>query len=108
MTSLQVLAVSSIISSSVCVNKLSAAAAVDQPRLALIGVAYVLKEVNSQAISNTRAAAGWILFLSLIACMYQIFTIFQLFFYLKLLYMKIPIGKSLWYLFPLIVSRVAS
>ena len=89
MTSLQLLAVSSIISSSVCLDKLSA-----------VG--------NSKLVSNTRAAAGWILFLSLVACMYQVFTIFQMFSYVKLLYMKIPIGKSLWYLFPLMVSGVAN
>lgn len=59
---------------------------------------------DSSAVSKTRAAAGWILFLSLVVFMYQIFTIFRLFMYLKLLYIKIPVGKFLWYLFPLIVS----
>ena len=66
----------------------------------------LFKDLNSQVFPNTRAAAGWILFLSLVVFMYQFFTIFQLFVYLKLLYIKIPVGKSLWYLFPLIVSGV--
>ena len=57
-------------------------------------------------LSDTRQAAGWILFLSLVVFIHQIFAIFQLFFYLKLLYIKIPVGKSLWYLFPLIVSAI--
>ena len=79
-----------IISSSVCLDELR-----------------FTKQTDSQIVTNTQAAAGWILFLSLIVCMYQIFAIFQLFFYLKLLYMKIPVGKSLWYLFPLMVSEAA-
>ena len=62
--------------------------------------------VDSSAVENTRQAAGWILFLSLVVFMYHIFATFQLFYYLKLLYVKVTVGKSLWYLFPLIVSAV--
>ena len=111
-SAVQVLALSSIISSSVCLNKLLLDTSViiipGQPHRPVY--IYVLLEkllgMNSQVFSDTRAAAGWILFLSLVVFMYQFFAIFQLFVYLKLLYIKIPVGKSLWYLFPLIVSGV--
>ena len=59
-------------------------------------------------LMNTRAAAGWIIFLSLIALLYQIFAVVQLFLYIPVLYMKIPIRKSFWYLFPLIVSFLSN
>lgn len=59
-------------------------------------------------LERTRLAVGWVLFLSLVAFMHQIFATFQLFYYLKLLYVKVPIGKYLWYLFPLIVSAAES
>ena len=64
-----------------------------------------LSSLSAQLASNTQAAAGWALFLSLVFLLYQIFAISQLFFYVKLLYMKIPVGKTLWYLFPLIVRQ---
>lgn len=54
--------------------------------------------------SSTHAAASWTLFFSLVVFLYQIFALLQIFIYLKALYMKIRLGKSLWYLFPLIVS----
>jgi hypothetical protein len=94
---LQVFAVISIITSSVCLNKLPVTVVEEDSN-------DYLRKVDSHTISNTRAAAGWILFLSLVAYMYQSFAFFQLFFYLKLLYIKIPVGKSLWYLFPLMVN----
>ena len=84
---MQILALSCIISASATLNKFEK---LDSPQLVL----------------NTKAAAGWALFLSLAVLLYQIFAVLQLFLYLKFLYMKIPVGKSLWYLFPLIVRLV--
>ena len=92
-------------SSSVCLFMLS------PPSTGIIEIIHEFLRDNRQnlpvrVIPNTRAAAGWILFLSLVVFMYQIFAIYQLFVYTKLLYIKIPVGKSLWYLFPLIVSAI--
>ena len=55
-------------------------------------------------VSSTNGAAGWTLFFSLVVLLYHIFALLQMFFYLEVLYMKIRLGKSLWYLFSLIVS----
>ena len=57
-----------------------------------------------QGFAGTHAVAGWTLFFSLVVFLYQIFALLQIFIYLKVLYMKIRLGKYLWYLFPLIVS----
>ena len=56
---------------------------------------------------RTQAAAGWIIFLSIVVLFYQTFAVVQMFLYIPLLYMKIPIRKTFWYLFPLIVSFIA-
>ena len=54
--------------------------------------------------SSVNGAAGWTLFFSLVVLLYQVFSLLQMFFYLRALYMKIQLGKYQWYLFPLIVS----
>ena len=54
--------------------------------------------------TRTHGAAGWTLFFSLVVLLYQIFALLQMFFYVKVLYTKIQLGKYQWYLFPLIVS----
>lgn len=55
---------------------------------------------------RTQSAAGWIIFLLIVVLLYQTFAVVQLFLYIPPLYMKIPIRKTFWYLFPLIVCLV--
>ena len=102
------LALFCIVSSSACIFMLN-----PPPPYINIIIIQFLKNLqglsnDSNVLKNTRLAAGWVLFLSLVAFMHQIFATFQLFYYLKLLYVKVPIGKYLWYLFPLIVSAAES
>lgn len=99
------LALSCFISAAVCVNKITP-----------VNLGSILRQKSSilnfpipdplqpDLITRTQAAAGWIIFLSLVVLLYQIFAVVQLFLYIPPLYMKIPIRKMFWYLFPLIVS----
>lgn len=57
--------------------------------------------------TRTLAAAGWIIFLSIVVLFYQAFAVAQMFLYIPLLYKKIPIHTTSWYLFSLIVSYEA-
>lgn len=102
---LQVLALISIISSSICLNKLMPDH-LRQQASTYKSLVLEASHLNSRVLQDTQAAAGWTLFLSLVVFIYQSFAIFQQFVYLKLLFIKIPLGKSIWYLFPLIVSGV--
>ena len=53
---------------------------------------------------NVTAVNGWFIFLSLVEMIVQAVAITTFFVDIKLLKIKIPLGKSLWYLFNLIVS----
>ena len=53
---------------------------------------------------NLRATSGWLIFISLVVTTFHMVAIVDLFTDIKLLRIKIPLGKSLWYLFTIIVS----
>ena len=88
---MQVLALSCLISSAICINKITTHVQINDHELPM----------------RTHAVASWIVFLSLVVLLYQAFAFVQLFLYIPPLYMKIPVRKSFWYLFPLIVSYSA-
>ena len=54
---------------------------------------------------NLRATNGWFIFLCLVETVLQIVAITELFLDIKLLKIKIPLGKSLWYLVNIVVSE---
>lgn len=53
---------------------------------------------------DKKSAAGWIIFLSILVLIYQILALLQLFLHFKLLHIKIPVCKTYWTLFFIIVS----
>ena len=55
-------------------------------------------------VFDTMSTAGWIIFLSLLVVIYQILAVSQLFLNFKLLHIKIPIRKSFWTVFSIIVG----
>ena len=62
--------------------------------------------VRSKAIGfEKKSAAGWVIFLSVLVMIYQVFALLQLFLHCKLLHIKIPILKAFWTLFFIIVSQ---
>ena len=54
---------------------------------------------------DLRATNGWFIFLCLVEIVLQIVAITELFLDIKLLKIKIPLGKSLWYLVNIVVSE---
>ena len=54
---------------------------------------------------DLRATNGWFIFLCLVETILQIVAITELFLDIKLLKIKIPLGKSLWYLVNIVVSE---
>lgn len=84
-TSVASLSLSTLISAIVSINKLKSAD----------------KTVFTQ-VQPLISANGWIIFLALFVLLCQIFAIVQLFVYIKVLYIKVPIGPFFWFLFPLI------
>ena len=113
---LQMLALFCIVSSSACIFMLRPPPAyIINSKNIIFQVLNITQNLSARSsaatvLERTRLAVGWVLFLSLVAFMHQIFATFQQFYYLKLLYVKVPIGKYLsnWYLFPLIVSAAES
>ena len=105
-----------LISAAVCINKITPAnvnSILAQRSSGLNNIVmFVHAEYEVTTIIDydlpmrTQSAAGWIIFLSIIVLLYQTFAVVQLFLYIPQLYMKIPIRKTFWYLFPLIVSLV--
>ena len=112
------LALACLISAAVCINKITLVDVnlIIMDRRAsqgfgMINIHFVSAHAEHQVTiidydlaMRTQAAAGWIIFLSIIVLLYQTFAVVQLFLYIPPLYMKIPIRKTFWYLFPLIVS----
>ena len=112
------LALACVISAAVCINKIVPAnvySILEQSSYSSLGYALNnklhLTNAEIQLIKidlpmRTQSAAGWIIFLLIVVLLYQTFAVVQLFLYIPPLYMKIPIRKTFWYLFPLIVCLV--
>ena len=82
---MQVAGIIGIIVASICIDSLNGIF------IALLGV-------------NVTAVNVWFILLSLAEMIVQVVAIITFFVDIKLLKIKIPLGKSLWYLFNLIVS----
>ena len=108
--SLQMLALGCLVSAAVCINKItpvSVSTILYQEWIIYSLTTSLSSEITIDLPMRTQAAAGWIIFLSIVVLFYQTFAVVQMFLYIPLLYMKIPIRKTFWYLFPLIVSFIA-
>ena len=69
---------------------------------------YMVRTVTSSSSKSVsfdqKSASGWLIFVSGLVIIYQTLALLQLFLNFKLLHMKIPVYKSLWTLFYIIVS----
>ena len=104
------LALGCLVSAAVCINKItpvSVSTILHQEWIIYSLTTSLSSEITIDLPMRTQAAAGWIIFLSIVVLFYQTFAVVQMFLYIPLLYMKIPIRKTFWYLFPLIVSFIA-
>ena len=105
------LALACLISAAVCINKITPANVISILAQRSSGLTFLVPaedQVDYDLPMRAQSAAGWIIFLSIVVLLYQTFAVVQLFLYIPPLYMKIPIRKTFWYLFPLIVNLVAT
>ena len=90
---MQVAGVIGIIVASICIDGLT-----------IIQAIFLSWRIDTVFGINVMAVNGWFIFLSLAEMIVQAVAIITFFVDIKLFKRKIPLGKSLWYLFNLIVS----
>ena len=106
------LALACLTSAAVCINKITPVnvnSILAQRSSGLSNIVFFVPaeyQIDHDLPMRMQAAAGWIIFLSIVVLLLQTFAVVQLFLYIPPLYMKIPICKTFWYLFSLIVCLV--